>query len=283
VVATAQMPMPQPAKNPVPSGSPNNVVLSPPAYMLSPDMLPAPEMSSVHGGTLSGAGSAVDVAVGNRNYKWAAGVFALAAVAGVITAVVTQLGGGSSDMHTVPWETFLPIVHLPDVPDSPPPTKPAPPPQVQQTLPQPPIPAVSAEALAAGSASGSAATGSAAGALVDAKIDGAKGSDRPRRNANGRLSGATTIAAHNAKPDAVDPAASGRLRIEKDSCCANVTIRNMTRQAPGAHFVLPAGTYTAHVMDDDGGFNCKVTVEADKTTSYTLSMDDERCERIRDD
>jgi serine/threonine protein kinase len=287
IAATAPMPMPTPPRNSVaPPPNPSNVVLSPPAYMLNPDMLPAPEMSSIHGGTLSGAGS-VDVAIGNRNYKWAAGVFALAAIAGVTTAVVTQLGGSSPELHTVSWDQlFTPIFHV-EVPDqplqmkvtSPPAPPPAPPPPTTQVATaEPPQAAGSGSAAIAAAPSGSASGSNAP--LVDAKPDSARsGNDRPRRDSHGHLSGAAVTHAH---ADAAPTGEAGSLRMELDNDgFALVTINGQHQQSPGAHFHLPGGAYTARIKDDDGTFSCKVIVEPGKTVTYTISLEDSRCEPER--
>ena len=291
IIATAPMPMPSPPKNPSrpSSSSPSNVVLSPPAYMLTPDMLPpAPEMTSVHGGT-NGSSVAVDASLGTRSYKWAAGVLGLAAVAGVTTAVVTMGGGSDSHKHTVVWDFFVTPI-IPALPVDPPPTTMHPTAkQVAQTQPPPqpqPPPQGSAaavtptEPVAVGS--GSAATGSdsATGPLVDAKAGSAAKPDHHRRNAQGI---AAASGGNHAKPENVD-VPTGRteqLRMELDNGYADITINGQRRSAPGAVFHLSPGDYTAHIKDDDGTFSCRVTVEPGRTSTYTISLDDERCDGDR--
>ena len=257
-----------------------SVVLSPPVYALTPDMLPSPELTSIHGGTLSGTGSAVGVASSARNYKWAGGVLGLAAVAGAIAALVTQLGGSEPVAHSgSAVNPFGPIFTLP--PDPPPAANPpvtpppAPPPVTVPANPPPTVPTTNPTVAATGSGSDAAQPlGS------DAKLDDAKGSDRPHRNAQGHIT-PTSPSMHKLDADSQGP--EGWLRIElddnaEDSAYANVTINGQTKQAPGGKFTLPPGNYTARIKTSDDHFPCKVVVRPGKTSTVTILLEKGRCD-----
>jgi serine/threonine protein kinase len=287
------------SQNPLPpTPATNVVVLSPPVYALSPDMLPSPELTSIHGGTFGGTGSGVGVAASTRNYKWAGGVLGLAAVAGTIAALVTQLGGSTrepvaqSGSGVSPWG---PIFALPNTEDPPPAAPPPansaanpaanppanpPPANPPAANPAPPVaptvPTTNPTVAATGSDAPPAAVGS------DAKIDDAKGSDRPRRNALGHVT-PTGASAHKADVDAATGGPEGWLRIElddraPDGAYANVTINGQTKQAPGGKFTLPPNNYSARIKTSDDHFSCKLVVRPGKTSTVTIFVDDRHCD-----
>ncbi|HEY3804181.1 MAG TPA: serine/threonine-protein kinase [Kofleriaceae bacterium] len=258
----------------MPPTPPTNVVLSPPVYALTPDMLPAPELSSVHGGTIGNTNPGVVVEGPARNYKWGFGVLAIAAIAGVTTAIMTQVGPSdppkpkpTEQELTAAWEEWLkPIgeIVLPRV------TVPPPAPPTVPTVPPPTQPVA-----AAGSAGSADATGSAGSAAVAAGVgsagsgDTAKPGDRPRRNGLGHV---VAQASHSA------PTGDAVLRVETDKF-AIITIDGQKQESPGAVFHLTPGVHTVHVTDKDGDhrFHCKVHVDSGRTSSLSPMVDDESC------
>ncbi len=246
------------------------VVMTPPpaAFTLSPDMLPPPELSSVHGGTFGGSNAGV--VAPTRNFRWAAAVLGVAACAGAITAVITKVGN-DPELHEVPWTLFTtPIVVVPDPPPTPPPAKPAP---VAQEPPAPPPapppqpPQGSAAIATAGSGAGSAVV------VAPEPADHGHGSSH--------APGATaTVTAHrDREPSASDPL--GTLRLELlDGDFATVNIQGQKRNAPGDKYRLIQGNYTAHVKDPREGttFRCELTVEPGVTTTVNISLKDESCD-----
>jgi serine/threonine protein kinase len=248
----AQLPL-----NPLTAAPQPEVVMTPAAYALTPDMLPPPELSSVHGGTFGG--SHAGVVAPTRNFRWAAGVLGIAACAGAITAVVTKVGG-EPDVRPVPWTLFTtPIfddVARPTTTTQPAP-KPAPPPPVAVQPPPPAPPQGSAAIATAGSGAGSAAapvkTDDAAKPVVHS----------PHTNS---VAAPPVISHREPSPPSENSGAMGMLRLQLDDrdgdAFATVTIQGQKRTAPGDKFRLLPGPYTAHVKDPKEGtsFKCSLTV-----------------------
>ncbi|HEX4450230.1 MAG TPA: protein kinase [Kofleriaceae bacterium] len=250
------------------------VVMTPPpaAFALSPDMLPPPELSSVHGGTFGGSNAGV--VAPTRNSRWAAGVLGIAACAGAITAVITKVGN-DPELHEVPWSLFTtPIVVVQDPPPAPPPPKPA---LVVQQPPAPPPPPPAGSAAIAIATAGSGGAGSA----VEAAPVPAKSDDPAKAHGSTHAGVAVApVTAHrDREPSASDPL--GTLRLELlDGDFATVTIQNQKRNAPGDKYRLIPGNYTAHVKDPKEGttFRCPLTVEPGVTTTVNISLKDETCD-----
>jgi serine/threonine protein kinase len=267
----AQLPLNHLTAEPAP-----DVVMSPPpaAFTLTPDMLPPPELSSVHGGTFGGSNAGV--VAPTRNSRWAAGVLGIAACAGAVTAVVTKVGG-EPELHEVPWTLFTTPIY--DVTLAPTPKPAAPVAQQAPPPPPPPPPIVPPAQGSAAIATAGSDAGSAAPPVAPVKPDDAK----PTGHAHAPVA-AVPVTSHREPTPAEPSGAMGMLRLQlddkDDGDFATVTIQGQKRTAPGDKFRLAPGPYTAHVKDSKDGisFKCKLTVEPGLTSTVIISLKDESCD-----
>jgi len=275
--ALPPMPMLPPPVAPAPvrlEGTPAN-----PYRALTAAMLPSPELASVHGGTITGSVSMIDVR-DVRASKWTFAVLGIAALLGVIAAIAIQLAPARDSEDTPRASLDLapavqPAADQQQVEPAPAPTTPAEP-QAAPTV--PPTAAASVEqpnvepppvAQPPAEAPPAQATTAPPQEQQTAQKDP---SPTPRK--------ARTAPAAAKKRAA--SSADATLRVETyNGLYALAFVDGQRQETPGAVFKLSAGTYKVRLTHANAGLSktCTVSVSSGKTTRLKVDLEEGTCDR----
>jgi serine/threonine-protein kinase len=210
-----------------------------------PPAVAAPELASVHGGSLHAGAVATPGLLGPlaRAYRWPLAVLGLAAVAGVMAAIAIQSSPDALASAPPPARTPAPIVAAVQPTVTP----------IEEAKPAPaPAPVVAA------------APAPAPVAAMPAPAPAPK------------------LAVHRARlaPVMKARAEDSVLRVNTmNGTWAYVRVGSDRGEAPGARFKVASGTYQVHLKNDvDPPRECSVTIGSGQVLTLTVEMEEGACE-----
>ncbi|HEX7840654.1 MAG TPA: hypothetical protein VF469_24420, partial [Kofleriaceae bacterium] len=283
-----------------------------PPFRMPPAAVRGDELASVVGGhTVTGHGAAI--ALEPRGFRWTVAVLGVAALLGIIAAVVIQTSPSRLAEPAPPptqpairpvEEAAAPVAEAPSTPEAQDTAPPVPPRPIEPTIQEPsPPPVQTAATLGAEGRAGDEGAGDAkvneahggdakipgsgasgSGSLIDARtVDGndpsskagkaATGKAATGKASDGRSNGKKLAAGKDGGNTGKRKAAQGILQVDADPW-SWVTVDVETKETPNK-FYLPPGNHIVKFYNQENGLTRyeRIVIEPDKVTKLSESME----------